>query len=659
MKTFFKKARYLLLAAVAFAVCLFPFFGKAEKSVSASAASAPVIEIQRFNADITVNKDRTIEVKEQITVKFLQSGLTMFYHSLPIEGDRYYDITAGCEGNSEFSYYVATNPDVDGFLDINCVGGVEKGRVWTYDIGYTMEIGADDVKNGMRLDVVGFGSAVALHNVAVRMHFPDALQSETVFVGKYGIDEPSAANKVQKTLSADKKTLTLQAEVLELVYNDTYHERMAEGITVEFTLGKGVLDEYTKTRIFTKDMWKIVLGGVAVVALAVGLVLLTRKKRELITVVNIKAPDDMDPLQMGKLLDGTADTEDVTAMIYYFADKGYLNIDLSDEDDPKLISLADELPEGAPAHQKTLFKGLFAGAKWEETGKTFEEEKPQRRLTIRVSQLVNRFFEYSKTAKRQVPTVKPMYEKKSVFGYVCGLVLAVLYGLLTPYFLSFNVGGGYRYALGMIFLLPVAAIGVLGYLRENYRYKWKRKKKLAIFLVEILIATLFSVLFIAFFASYIMTGWEKAVVCAGTFLPVFIACGALSRTEKYLDALGEILGFKDFIVVTEEEKIKFMLEENPQLYYKVLPYAQVLGVTDEWQEKFAKITLEPPTWYVGVDFTLFDYLILSRCINRAFVSALMSAVGKGAGSVVGRSGGGGGFGGFGGGGHGGGGFGAR
>ena len=138
----------------------------------------------------------------------------MFYHSLPIEGDRYYDITAGCEGNPEFSYYVATNPDVDGFLDINCVGGVEKGRVWTYDIGYTMEIGADDVKNGMRLDVVGFGSAVVLHNVAVTMHFPDALQSEKVFVGKYGIDEPSASGKVQKTVSADKKTLSLQAEVL-------------------------------------------------------------------------------------------------------------------------------------------------------------------------------------------------------------------------------------------------------------------------------------------------------------------------------------------------------------------------------------------------------------------------------------------------------------
>ena len=103
MKTFFKKAKYLLLAAVAFAVCLFPIFGNGQKRVSATAASTPVIEIQRFNADITINKDRTIEVKEQITVEFLRSGLTMFYHSLPIEGDRYYDITAGCEGNPEYS----------------------------------------------------------------------------------------------------------------------------------------------------------------------------------------------------------------------------------------------------------------------------------------------------------------------------------------------------------------------------------------------------------------------------------------------------------------------------------------------------------------------------------------------------------------------------
>ena len=98
-----------------------------------------------------------------------------------------------------------------------------------------------------------------------------------------------------------------------------------------------------------------------------------------------------------------------------------------------------------------------------------------------------------------------------------------------------------------------------------------------------------------------------------------------------------------------------MLEENPELYYKVLPYAQVLGVTDEWEEKFAALTIEPPSWCVGYRMTVFDHMVFHRCMRRAMVVAMTPPQSSG----TGRSGGGGSFGGFSGGGHGGGGFGAR
>ena len=122
--------------------------------------------------------------------------------------------------------------------------------------------------------------------------------------------------------------------------------------------------------------------------------------------------------------------------------------------------------------------------------------------------------------------------------------------------------------------------------------------------------------------------------------------------------LENILGFKEFIVVTEEDKIKVMLKENPELYYKILPYAQALGVTNEWEKKFESITMQPPTWYVG-DFTFFDYLLLRSCMRSAMMRSMSAAMQQKGGRFVGRSGGGGSFGGFGGGGFGGGGGGAR
>ena len=126
-----------------------------------------------------------------------------------------------------------------------------------------------------------------------------------------------------------------------------------------------------------------------------------------------------------------------------------------------------------------------------------------------------------------------------------------------------------------------------------------------------------------------------------------------------MQTLGSILGFKDFILYTEEDKIKFMLEENPQLYYDILPYAQVLGVSNEWENKFKSIVIEPPKWCTGnVSFSVFDYMILNSMLRASFRSAMVRPQPKG-GTFLGGGGGGGHFGGFSGGGHGGGGGGVR
>ena len=615
------------------------------------------IEVQSYEVDLTVRPDRKVEIKENIRVEFLTSGLTMFYRSLPIEKARYTNITASCGGNDEFFYTVEDNPDMSDFIDINCVGGAEKGNVWTYSLAYVVEHGGNEVENGMLIDVIGYGWSVPLHNVLVNVHFPTSVQGNAfkLYSGGYGAAGNDA--NVNAVLSQDGKTLSLSAERLDVVYNEYYDERMAEGITLEFTLGAGVLQEYTNTRIFTDGMWKILLGVAIVLALGLLVGALAPSKKEMITTVNIKAPDEMDPMKMGKLIDGTVDNEDVTSMLYYFAHKGYMTIDFSNEEDPLLVQKVSALPKEEAVHARTIFNGLFARAdRVMVEGETpFDEDTVV--VSTRISDLKHKFYESADKAIKQTPKLK-MYEPKSVFWFLSGGILSVLFGLLMPMIMSFSIGGGYAYFGGIVFFVPLAVIAILGLLKENYRYKWKKSALLGMTLGQMGIAALFALIFIAFFATYVLTGYEKLAVCVGALLPVFFTLNKLSRTEKYRKTLGQILGFKDFIVVTEADRIQFMLEENPQLYYKILPYAQVLGVTEEWEEKFASITLAPPDWCVGSNMTVFDYMIINRCMTRAMIHALARPENAG-GSFIGRSGGGGSFGGFGGGGFGGGGGGAR
>lgn len=663
MKTMQKtKKRLIYKAAIflfVFLCALFlPLFGNgyAQNTVQAS-ADGDVIEVQRYDMELTVNADRKVNVQETIRVKFLSSDLTTFYRSLPLENTRYTDITASCAGNAAFSYYVEDNPDMSDFIDINCVGGAEMGKTWDYTLSYTVEHGGNEVENGMHIDVIGYGWSVPLNDVSVKMHFPSKINENayTLYSGGYGAEGNEA--RVNAELLDGGKTLSLYASRLNVVENAYYGEEMAQGISVVFVLGEGVLQDYTGTRIFTRNMGKIVIGAVVALALGALLLFLTPSKRELITTVNIKAPDEMDPMKMGKLIDGTVDNEDVTAMLYYFAHKGYLAIDFSDEDDPLLIQKVTILPKDESTHARTLFNGLFARADREVIAGATPFDEDEVKVTIRVSQLKYKFYESAEKAIAQTPKLK-MYNPKSVFFYVLGAVVGVLYGWLTPLIVSFDVGGGYGYMLGVAFCVPAILLLVMGLLKENYRYKWKRSAHFGMSVAQIGIAVLFALIFIFFFASHVLTEYEKFVVCVGALLPTFFTLNKLTRTEKYRKTLGQVLGFKDFIVVTEEEKIKFMLEENPELYYKVLPYAQVLGVTDEWENKFASITIAPPQWCVGSQMTFFDYMIINRCMHRAMGTALARPEGKG-GTFIGRSGGGGSFGGFGGGGFGGGGGGAR
>ena len=614
--------------------------------VSASAESYNIIEVQQYDLDMTVKKNRSIEVRERITVKFLRKGLSMFYRSLPTEGARYTDIVATCEGNEAFHYYVADNPDVEGFFDINCVGNADYGKTWTYDISYVMEQGTSvGGKRGMIVDVVGFGWTVPLHNVTVQVHLPAETTKEnyTVHTDLFGAQTDSV---VEDELSSDGKTIILRSDKLDRAYSSKYEEYVTGGITLEFSFSKNVFSGYTFGRIFTPDLWWILLLLLSAIGGTFLILYFTRTKRDMITVVNIKAPDEMDPMKMGKWLDGTVDSEDVTSMIYYFAHKGYLHIDLTNEDDPTLISQVSHLPANASVYEKTLFKGLF------KTGNV-----------VCVSDIAGKFYDAMQIAKKQVPT-PTMYEKKSMFGYFGGALIGALIGFLIPFLMGFRLGGGYKYYWGFLFLIPVLVIAFMGKISEDYRYKWKKKKQIIMLVIEILIAVIFGVIFVLFSAKHIMTEWEKILLCLGVFACPFIVKDGLSRTEEYGNVLGNILGFKDFIVVTEEDKIKFMLEENPELYYKVLPYAQVLGVTDEWENKFKEITIAPPQWCYSTNTYAFDCYLIHRSLNRAMAREIAKEMSRRAnknsgGGRVGRSGGGGSFGGFGGGGFGGGGGGAR
>ena len=159
-----------------------------------------------------------------------------------------------------------------------------------------------------------------------------------------------------------------------------------------------------------------------------------------------------------------------------------------------------------------------------------------------------------------------------------------------------------------------------------------------------------------FIYSGTIGGSEKTIVlAAGIVLAIISLVFSFfirRRTDKGHEYLQRIMGFKKFLETAEKEKLEMLVEENPEYYYDILPYAYVLGVSDKWTKNFESIALEPPQWYGG---TVFDRMIFWHFMNSTYNSAAASMTSAPQSSSGGNfSGGGGGFAGGGSGGGGGG-----
>lgn len=84
---------------------------------------------------------------------------------------------------------------------------------------------------------------------------------------------------------------------------------------------------------------------------------------------------------------------------------------------------------------------------------------------------------------------------------------------------------------------------------------------------------------------------------------IIIVFGALmpKRTRVGAEMKEHILGFKEFLNVTERERLDFhnAPERTPKEFMEFLPFAIALGVEKKWAQQFEGIVIEQPKWYRG------------------------------------------------------------
>ena len=69
------------------------------------------------------------------------------------------------------------------------------------------------------------------------------------------------------------------------------------------------------------------------------------------------------------------------------------------------------------------------------------------------------------------------------------------------------------------------------------------------------------------------------------------------RSELGNQLIGQTLGFRKYLSKASDSHTEMMLRRDGQYFYKLLPYAEALGLGAQFAARFGDTELEPCDWY--------------------------------------------------------------
>jgi uncharacterized membrane protein YgcG len=574
---------------------LYLFFLAAFCLFHSSVAQARELRVEKFESQVTVLPNGTIDVTENITFRFTGSWRGV-YREIPVE------------------YNTPQGMNYSLFLNVKSV---------TDSSGQSLKYESSRERHYRKLKIYVPEAQDSTRTIVIEYTITDALrffEDHDEFYWNVTGDEwdvPIASASANITLPVGAsgirtnvftgayRSVGKQAEA-EVVGNGVEVHTTAplgyhEGLTIAVAFDKGVVHEPTAIERgvqILRSNWPLFLPIFAFFGMFWLWWTRGRDPRLRPIAAQYEPPDQLSPSEVGTLIDNSVDMRDITAAIVDLAVRGYFSIE--EKEKSSMMGLVHEKDyvfhlkksfsewDSLKPHERELMMGMFSG------GATAGEAIP-------LSNLHNQFY-------RNIPTIKNcVFDSLVAHGY---------YGRRPDSVRTSYVAAGIVVGFLTIWGGPVIAKGM------------------GMAPLPFVIAGIFTAAIICIF------GW---------FMPARTVAGA--RT------LEGVLGFEDFLAHVESDRFNRTIK-TPEMFEKFLPFAMALGVEKNWSKAFQNIYTQPPSWYQGgYGSGFYPYMFVNNLntMSTQASSIMSSAPRSSGGSGFGGGGGGGGFsgGGFGGGGGGG------
>mgnify|MGYP004466444011 CR=1 FL=1 len=608
--------------------------------------------IDKYNIDIIVNENNTLDITETITAYFNVAKHGIF-RIIPLKNN----ITR-LDGTKSTNRIQITNVSVDNDYTISKENGNYKLQIGNpnqtltgeqkYIIKYTYNLGKDPVKDYDELyyNIIGTEWDTVIGNITYTITMPKEFDSSKLGFSSGPIGSTNNS-KVQYGVSENRITGRYNA-ILGAGEALTVRCELPEGYFVGAKLDINVMD--------------YILLFIPIVFLVISILLWHKFGRDdqVVETVEFYPPQGFNSLEVGFLYKGKAENQDVTSLLIYLANQGYIKITETEEKSLFFKSKGFKITklkeyDGNNENEEMFLEGLFTKRKSIISifNKNNEIESTSNINEVTSSDLYNNFYI---TMEKILTNINDKENKDKIFEKSASnkTIFIVLMIIATYCIITIPPILNYGRIETLLFALLFPGLGFS--ISFSMLFEKMQNKKYPV------IAKIFGFNSglgfggIPWLLLVLPTLKQDTVYLVGYGLGLLCVLGMVAclkylpkRTPYGNEMLGKLRGFKNFLETVEKDKLEAMVMQNPTYFYDILPYTYVLGVSDKWIKKFETISLQAPSWYDSTDG--FDMMTFGTFMNSTMTSAqsVMSSSpngdsdgSSGGGSSGGGSGGGGG-----------------
>ena len=576
--------------------------------------------IKKLKIDAKVTETNDIQITEEMDV-FFNYDKHGIYRVIPekntiIEDGDKKKVDARVSNVTVNEKFTSTSQDGYKILKI---GDKDKTIVGDkkYIIKYTYSIEKYNTKEGIDefyFNIVGDKINTSIGSVEYKIEFPKKYNKENIYLysgrDEYKIHGEETVNEEQGIVTEVLSDTVIAGRIDKLILP-------FRAVTLRIKLGK----DYFILRNNYTDILAKIGTAVAVMTFIYTLIILYKygRDKKLSDIITFKLPKELDVSNTYYLKYKT--TTDyrkiVPALIIEFANEGYIEIgDGADRQEkgifakkPKdrfdIIKIKDY---NGNQYRKKIFDALFSKG-------DVITEKNIKKVGQNIVTAVTEGVEIMQNSKFD----KEVYDQSGL-----KYVWKILGITIIPLIILFLGAVSFVGSIGLTFkIISTIAILVSIFMSVMCLKQTSRTTTVIGVVIQLIIIIIMLVYagLEAKFISGLGTGIYYIASAILLSLQVLISFWMEKKTQKGMMYEAQVNGFVKYIKTAREEELKEMVIEHPTMFFDILPYTYIFGISKLWINKFSNIEIEKPEWYTGNVYSAMAFGQITTRSNRKDTSS--------------------------------------